>query len=429
MGIQPKHVQLEREKTIRERLDADDGVRRAVEEVRDRTSGFGLVQRRRLLTNALRLTPGMAPEIADSVERARRILDIDEPVEVYVRPEPMFNAFCFRDPTGLLVIGLSSRVVEEFSATELDFVIGHEFGHAYFEHFAIPMPHTAVVEDLAGPLVSRPMALNLYLWCRLAELSSDRIGLLCSRDSEAAISSFFKLASGTSSERLRPDLEAFASQVDSLAAAPEARKDEKQPDQALGSFSTHPYSPARVRALLAFSRSEPYLNLTGDTHTDALSREELKRAVERDISLMEPSYLEEKSEESRLMRDLLYQAGMLVAAADGQILEQETKALQSLLGADRVDDDHPEFPHEDIATIRQRIDDTLERVVAEVPQLERARLVQHLTIISAADGETDDHEIAVMTRIARRLNVDPRIIDQTLAAASRPMGDMGSYGA
>ena len=69
------------------------------------------------------------------------------------------------------MIVLSSRLLEAFSPEELRFVIGHELGHMVFDHFGIPMPHTAKVEDLAGPLVSRANALRLYVWCRSAEIS------------------------------------------------------------------------------------------------------------------------------------------------------------------------------------------------------------------------------------------------------------------
>ena len=426
MSIQPERIQVDRERALRREFEEDRGVRRAIEEVHELTSGFGLVRRRRLLTGALRLTPEMASGVAQSVARARELLEIDEPIEVYVRPDPTLNAFCFRDPMGLLIVGLSSRLVESFSTAELEFVLGHELGHAYFEHFDIPMPQTAVVEDMAGRLVSRSMALKLYLWCRLAELTSDRIGLLCSRDPEAAISSFFKLASGVASDRLEPNLEAFASQIDSLAAAPEARKDERQPEETLGCFSTHPYSPSRVRALLAFARSRPYLEMAEEAGREAaLSASELKRIVERDIAVMEPSYLEEDDEDSELMRHLLYQAGLLVAAADGEFCDDEVRALQSLLGSDRVTEDREVIPEEELARIRQRLDAGLEDAVERVALSDRAKLVQHLTIISAGDGETDDRELAVMSDIARKLEVNPTVITETLAAAARPVGDLG----
>jgi len=128
------------------------------------------------------------------------------------------------------VLTLTSRLLEQFTPAELRFVIGHELGHAALDHYGIPMPITAAIEDMAGTIVSRHTALKLYAWARSAEISADRIGLICAKDPEAAASGFFKLASGMSSDRVRPDLSAFARQVESLASAPEAREKPRDDD-------------------------------------------------------------------------------------------------------------------------------------------------------------------------------------------------------
>ena len=44
-------------------------------------------------------------------------------------------------------------------------------------------------------------------------------------------------------------VEAFASQVESLASAPSAAHEVRDDDDTLDCFSTHPYTPVRVRAL------------------------------------------------------------------------------------------------------------------------------------------------------------------------------------
>ncbi|MBK8719165.1 MAG: M48 family metallopeptidase [Deltaproteobacteria bacterium] len=272
------------------------------------------MSRRQLLTGALRLTRGMAPEVADSLAHCRELLGFSAPVEVYVRPEPVFNAGAIRNPGGgPHIIVISSRLLEVFTPEELRFVIGHEMGHMAFDHFGIPMPATAAVEDMAGQMVSRYNALRLYLWCRSAEITADRVGLVCAGDPVAAASGFFKLASGLSSPRVQTDLEAYATQVESLASAPEARSKPRHDDDTLDCFSTHPYSPLRVRAVVAFSKSRTYRSLTGQGD-DGYSDDEVEAIVERDLSLMEPGYLEEKNEESTLMRRMLYCAGVSVAA-------------------------------------------------------------------------------------------------------------------
>jgi uncharacterized tellurite resistance protein B-like protein len=358
----------------------------------------------------------MAPDIADALAASKEAIGYEQPIELYVRPEPMFNAFCMRDPAGHVVIGLSSHLLESFTPAELQFVIGHELGHAAFDHFAIPMPATATIEDMAGVMVSRPTALDLFLWCRAAELSADRIGLLCTRDPESAASSFFKLASGLASPRVQSDLEAFASQVDSLASTPEARAEPRDEDATLDCFSTHPYSPVRVRALLAFSRSRAYSQLTGLANA-GLADADVAAIIDRDFALMEPTYLDEKSVLAELMRKLLYHAGVLVAAANGQIVEAEIEALRALLG-ERVDD---KTTQADPAAMAIEFAKLAKEGVEQVDFAERARLVQHLTIVAAADGQVDDDELAEMARIATSLEVPAEVIHQTLQAAKHPM--------
>ncbi|MBK6917608.1 MAG: M48 family metalloprotease [Deltaproteobacteria bacterium] len=407
-------LQARRDRTLRAELMEERDIQYALKKIEELSSGYGFVSRRQLLTGALRLTRGMAPEVADSLAHCRELLGFSAPVEVYVRPEPVFNAGAIRNPGGgPHIIVISSRLLEVFTPEELRFVIGHEMGHMAFDHFGIPMPATAAVEDMAGQMVSRYNALRLYLWCRSAEITADRVGLVCAGDPVAAASGFFKLASGLSSPRVQTDLEAYATQVESLASAPEARSKPRHDDDTLDCFSTHPYSPLRVRAVVAFSKSRTYRSLTGQGD-DGYSDDEVEAIVERDLSLMEPGYLEEKNEESTLMRRMLYCAGVSVAAANGTIEDSELKALRTLLGTD--DTWGPVNAEAARAELEQKFD-----AANQVPFARRAQLVQHLTIVAAADGSVDQWELGEMGRIAWRLGVDPSVIEQTLQASAHPM--------
>ena len=407
-------LQARRDRTLRAELMEERDIQYALKKIEELSSGYGFVSRRQLLTGALRLTRGMAPEVADSLAHCRELLGFSAPVEVYVRPEPVFNAGAIRNPGGgPHIIVISSRLLEVFTPEELRFVIGHEMGHMAFDHFGIPMPATAAVEDMAGQMVSRYNALRLYLWCRSAEITADRVGLVCAGDPVAAASGFFKLASGLSSPRVQTDLEAYATQVESLASAPEARSKPRHDDDTLDCFSTHPYSPLRVRAVVAFSKSRTYRSLTGQGN-DGYSDDEVEAIVERDLSLMEPGYLEEKNEESTLMRRMLYCAGVSVAAANGTIEDSELKALRTLLGTD--DTWGPVNAEAARAELEQKFD-----AANQVPFARRAQLVQHLTIVAAADGSVDQWELGEMGRIAWRLGIDPSVIEQTLQASAHPM--------
>ncbi len=57
----------------------------------------------------------------------------------------------------------------------------------------------------------------------------------------------------------------------------------------------------------------------------------------------------------------------------------------------------------------------------EVPLKHRAQLVQHLTIVAAADGSVSDEELHVMEDIARRLEVGAQVVHQTIRGAMHPI--------
>lgn len=414
MPANPVTLQVKREKEMRQELGEREDVKRAIARLKEAWSGRGFGSRRDLLTHTLRLTRAMSPEIADTVQHAKEMIGFDRPVEVFVKPDPTFNASVMRNESGPVSLILSSRMLEVFSPEELRFVIGHELGHALFDHFGIPMPVVATMSEMGVPFVPRHVSLQLYAWCRAAELTADRVGLVCAQDPDAAASGFFKLASGLSSPRVKPDLATYARQVESLASAPLAREEIRDDDDSLDCFSTHPYSPVRVRAVYAFSRSQAYQKALGRPAT-GLTDEELEAIVMRDLSLMEPGYLEEKSDQSELLRKLLYTAGIVVAAANGRVDKEEVDALGALLGKDYMAAPlNVENAHKDL-------DGRMAVVVKEVPLLKRAQLMQHLAIIAASDGSVEDSELAVLHRLCDGLTVDFNVVQQTLDAAAAPM--------
>ncbi len=406
-------LQARRDRQLRAELESDRGVGKALAKFDERASGYGFRHRRGLLADSIRLNRNMAPEVSRALAECRERLGFDQPVEIYVRPEQQFNAFCSRWRSGPICIGFSSRLLECFSPAELRFVLGHELGHALFDHFGIPMPITAIIEDIGGTLVSRPVQLKLFVWCRAAEVSADRAGLVCTGDAEIAATAFFKMASGIAGTAVRTDLEAFAQQVMALASAPSATDDRRDDDDTLDCFSTHPYTPVRVRALLAFARSRAFQSAIGGSGGE-LEIDQVDEVVERDLSLMEPSYLEERGPESEKMRRGLYCAGVSVAAAHGDVSATEMAALRALLGARQTPS------ADDLPALRTELDGLLGEL-ATAPLPRRAQLVQHLTVIAGADGHVADEEYAEMARIATALAVPLDIIDQTLAGAAAPM--------
>jgi len=172
-------------------------------------------------------------------------------------------------------------------------------------------------------------------------------------------------------------------------------------------------SPLRVRAVVAFSRSDRYKELSGFGAGD-LGIDAVEEIVERDLALMEPGYLEEKGEESKGLKRLLYCAAVSVAAADGHVHESEVKALRRLVGQEEM------WAGVDVEAARKELEEWLASALS-YPMARRAQLVQHLTIVAAADGKVSPEELAEMGRIAVRLEVGPGAVEQTLEASAHPL--------
>src|SRR5262245_59610764 len=274
--------------------------------------------RRALLGNALRLTASLAPEVTRVIDHCRGTLAVPTPVEAYVYPSPQFNAGCTAPDAERVYVLLSSSLVDAIAADELTFVLGHELGHHRFAHHAIPAGE--LLSEGGGRLDDPRLALGLFAWQRCAEISADRAGLACSSDLETAGRAMFKLTSGLAGSRVALDLGEFLQQAADLARAEVAPDgDELRRDW----FTTHPFSPLRVRALQLASEAPPF----GKRATaDVVDRE-----IGELLALMEPRYTIENTTSAEAMRRLLFAGGIAIAAATGEITPAERAALERFL--------------------------------------------------------------------------------------------------
>ena len=419
MAIEKNLIQCRRDGALRKTLAEDSGVKLAQRKVDEHTSGYGFYGRRRLLAGALRVKRSMVPALSDALQQCREILGVHDPIELYIKPDADYGAFVMKSPAGPWALGVTSSLVEKFSAAELRFVIGHELGHILFDHTSLPMPATAMIEDMAGTIVSRTKAIELYLWCRSAEISADRAGLACCGSLDVAASAFLKLSSGLSTVDANLDITHYLAQVDSLASSPAARQKPRDDDDTLDCFSTHPDAPLRLRALAAFARSDAWQRIKGSSGYGAvLKLDDAEVLVERDLELMEPSYLEEKSDEADGLRRTLFLAALVVAWADGALDPREQKAVIALLGDDVRHNALWGSPNREDAEkeLTEKLKEAAHRSLVR-----RTQLVQHLTIVAAADGVVTPAEHAAMERVAVALNVPTDIIEHTLRASASPM--------
>ena len=356
--------------------------------------------RRRLLGTSVRLSRGMAPDVHRMSDECIEVLGMEIPLELYVYSSPQFNAACFKPEEGRLFVMFSSSLLEAFEGSELKFVVGHEFGHHVYRHHDIPIGYLLKGKQRPDPR----LALDLFAWSRNAEVSADRAGALCARDLEGVARALFKLASGLSDKIIRFDLDEFLQQVDEMQLEDnEPGKSSPKEDW----FSTHPFSPLRVHALKLFHESS--LMTEGGT-----SREDLEVGVHRLMSLMEPSYLDSRTDTATAMQRALYAGAIAVAEADGEIIESEIEVFEKFFGEGEFD------KNLNIERIKEQLDERLGRMVELASMTQRMQVIRDLCLVSEASGETTEKQRDVLNRIADKCGVSRSFICQSLELDCEP---------
>lgn len=353
--------------------------------------------RRQLLSNSVRLSRSMSPAVHKMADHCIDVLGVDIPLELYVYASPQFNAACFKPEEGRLFVIFSSSLLEAFDESELMFVVGHEFGHHVYQHHDIPVGY--ILNGQQRPPAS--LALQLFAWARYAEISADRAGAFCANDMDAVARALFKLASGLTGDRVvNFDLSEFLQQLDEMQAV-DAEPGQGAPMQDW--FSTHPFSPLRVKALQLFHQSRLM-------QKDGMGKAELEIGVQGMMGIMEPGYLEGQTEVAKLMRPLFIAGAVAVANARDGIGEREKSVLKEFMG---------ESFSFDVLNIEKLIDALPKRIQlvkkhASITQ--RMQVMRDLSVVARAEGAITDSEMLVLYSIADGLEIPRSLITNILDA-------------
>jgi Zn-dependent protease with chaperone function/tellurite resistance protein len=374
---------------LEKKLLAEPEIRRAIEASEKKPD---LGARKALLATAVRVAPELSPRLDTIVHHCIDKLGVTTPIETYVYASASFNAGMLRPEKGRSFLLLTSSLLETFDDEELHFAIGHELGHHVFEHHKIPL----VLDEAqtAGPL-----AMTMFAWSRYAEISADRAGLVCAGKLDPAARTLFKLASGLHTDVVKMSADALLSQ------ALDIREEIRRANTANATpsnewFATHPFSPLRLRAAKAFSDSTQF----GGTR----AMNDVEAEVAELMSLMEPTYLQEKSEPAELMRRLLLAGAVAVANASGGISADEKKVIDRFFGAGSADSFNAKAL---TADLERRTND----VKARVPKTKQIQVLRDLCLVALADGNADDAERTVLYSVAKGLEVGVDVIERTLA--------------
>lgn len=389
------HIRCENDIRIGQNLLEDVFVKRVKNHVDRLTEKGPIGVRRRLLSSSVRLSRTMSPAVHRMADHCIEKLGVDIPLELYAYASPQFNAACFKPEEGRLFVMFSSSLLEAFDDNELMFVVGHEFGHHVYQHHEMPVGY--ILNGKQRP--SANLALQIFAWTRYAEISADRAGAFCANDLEAVARALFKLASGLTSNRIvNFNLGDFLKQLDEMQAA-DAIPGQGAPMEDW--FSTHPFSPLRVKALQLFHQS-------GLMMDGGMGKQELELQVQELLGMMEPDYLKGRTEVAKTMRLLFIAAAVAVANAREGISDKEKAVLKEFMGEsfsiDKLNVDKL------IDTLPRRIETVKER--ASVTQC--MQVVRDLAVVARAEGEITDNELLVLFGVADGLDIPRSLVSNIL---------------
>lgn len=399
--MQAADIRCVNDLTLFNKLREDRDVKRVNDMIARHEAEGPVGVRRNLLATSVRLTPSMSPEIAKMADECVEMLGVQLPLELYVYSSPQFNAACFKPEDDRLYVMFSSSLLEGFNARELRFVMGHELGHHVYDHHAIPIGYLLRGRNRPDP----KLALELFAWSRYAEISADRAGAHCAQDMDAVARALFKLSSGLTSKIVEFSLDDFVSQVEDLKVG------DQQPGQGAPQsdwFSTHPFSPLRVKALKLFESSELYVGENEKNAKSAVKKEDMEVGVQALLSLMEPSYLEAKTDTAEVMRRLLFAGLIKVADAHEGISEAELETFGQFFGKYTFTDKL------DLEKIKSRVKERALKVKSEASQTQAMQVMHDLCIMAKAHDGVEPEEMVVLEEIAGYLDVPAAFIVQTL---------------
>lgn len=136
--------------------------------------------------DAIRVHGTQFKQIYDVFHLYAKTLGIQK-ASLYITQDPYLNAFTLGITSCTVV--LNSALVEQLDQKEISFVIAHELGHYAAGHTKLSTLFTPLGGGVFSDLV-------LGFWSRKTEYSSDRCGVILTKDIDSSISAILKLALG-----------------------------------------------------------------------------------------------------------------------------------------------------------------------------------------------------------------------------------------
>ena len=354
--------------------------------------------RMHLLASAVRVDLKLLPDVARSLSELQKRAQIDSQMEAYVFDEASINAFVTKGRSHILV-ALSSGAVNNLAQEELEFVIGHELGHALFGHLDVAASHV-----LSNGNLEPQAAMQLLAWQRAAEISADRAGLICCNSLGIGATSLFKTLSGLNIEGLQIDPREFSKQWESL----EAEVIEGGDDDCWQ--LSHPFPPLRMKAMLLFWESRLRMKKKEAVEEKKAIHDEAEKEILRLLAMMDPLARESKGSADPLLAEYFLWGGFYIALANGELHPSEIEQLKAITNKNQLKE-AVKNGTPTMQTCLENFQACIQRRHKKLKALEIHRILEGLFRIAMADGVVDDSEIRAMYQLAGILGIKPNACD------------------
>ena len=182
--------------------------------------GLDRIVRLQSLANKIIVTKRQFPRLHVLFEEAKAILDIHEPIDLYVQQMYSLNAYAMGVEYPHVTV--TTELVSHLTDEELMSIFGHELGHVKSEHvlyhqigsyLPLMIQLLGSVTLGLGNILASGMRIALFDWMRKSELTADRAGLLTCQNPTASRTALCKLAGIPDSDVANFNIEELQDQV------------------------------------------------------------------------------------------------------------------------------------------------------------------------------------------------------------------------
>jgi Zn-dependent protease with chaperone function/uncharacterized tellurite resistance protein B-like protein len=362
--------------------------------------------RQHLLKDGVLLNKAISPRAFNLVEIVQDRLGIAGDFEVYSIRDNDINAFAhFGAAQGQChsIVGITSTALERLEDEELQFVLGHEFGHLLYGHNELygllnterDNPSITVLPYLGECLFLR--------WRPKAELSADRAGFVAAGDFEACARALIKSGYGLSEKNLNPDLEALLRQIDLLR---------QNPDSIGMTFRSHPLLPLRLQALHMVSAIKSYDEIPNVDTTIAGIFESFKKYPRTPVK--------------EAVMHVIALGGLNIINAENDIADEEIRSIIYILQKDYTDDPERELVL-DPEERQRRLLAAADFVNREGGPDAKREIISRLADIALADGKLLQAEAGQILHVGGLLGIPPANAYGAIVGAAQAVGFKVDY--